>query len=65
MSETYQFTWGELKAIEEAILIARGITDDILFTHIETKDFDLDTDGIGVRIRLPHNQELDRERKEI
>ena len=65
MSETYQFIWGEVGIIKRAIALAEGLTDDANYSHIETKDFDLDADRIGIRVTIPHMKALDEERKTI
>jgi len=65
MAETYQFTWREVEVIEIAIALSKKILDAADYTHIETKAFDLDTDKIGVRITIPHDSDLDEERKPL
>ena len=65
MAETYQFTWGEVEIIEIAIGLSKKILDAANYTHIETKAFDLDTDKIGIRVTIPHDRDLDEERKEL
>lgn len=65
MAETYQFTWGELTIIERAIPLAKLTSDEANYTHIETKDFDLDVDRIGMRITIPHDPVLTEERKPV
>lgn len=63
MAETYQFIWGEVELIERAICLAKRIKTDAEYSHIETNDFDLDTDTTAIRIRIPHDGDLDEERK--
>lgn len=65
MSETYQFTWGQVEVIEIAIALSKKILDACDYSHIETKAFDLDTDKIGIRIQIPHNRELNAGRDSI
>jgi len=65
MSETYQFVWGEVDYIESAICMAKRIIDEAEYAHIETEHYDLDTDKIGIRIRIPHDPGLDEERKTV
>ena len=62
MSETYRFVWGEVKAVMDGCKLARKLTDEVEYGHLETGDFDLDFDRIGVVIRIPHDLNLDRER---
>ncbi len=63
MPETYQFVWGEVPAIKRAIALAENIMQDLDYAHIERKDFDLDIDNTGIRIRIPHDGDLDVGRK--
>jgi len=63
MAETYQFTWGEVETIEVAIALTRKFLKEVDYAHIETQDFDLDMDQIGMRIRIPHDAVLTEERK--
>ena len=65
MAETYQFTWKEVEHIKRAITLAEGLASDADYTHLETQHFDLDMDRIGIRIRIPHDGDLDEERKTI
>jgi len=65
MAETYQFVWGEVPAIKRAIALAETVMKDLDYAHIERKDFDLDIDNIGIRIRIPHDGHLDEERKSL
>jgi len=63
MAQTYQFTWGEVDVLEIAIALSKKILDAADYTHIETKAFDLETDKIGIRIRIPHDPDLHAEQK--
>jgi len=65
MAETYQLTWGEANQVRSAIDLAKSITDEADFVHIETKAFDLDIDRIGIRVTIPHNGHLHEERKSL
>jgi len=65
MAETYQFTWGEVGHIRRAIGIARKLVNDVEYAHIETDEYDLDIDRIGIRITIPHMKVLDEERKPL
>lgn len=65
MPETYQFVWGQVEQIERAICLAKRIMHDAEYSHIETASFDLDTDKIGIRVRIPHDKVLTEERKEL
>lgn len=65
MAETYQFTWGEVEIIEISIALTRKFLEEVDYAHIETKAFDLDLDKIGMRIRIPHDGDLDHERRTI
>jgi len=65
MAETYQFIWGEVELIERAICLAKRIKTDAEYSHIQTNDFDLDTDMTGIRVRIPHDPDLDEERKSL
>ena len=63
MSEEYRFIWGEVKAIEDACSLATILTEKVLFGHLETEDFDLDFDRIGIVVRIPHDRKLNEERE--
>lgn len=65
MSEIYQFTWGETRQVKAAISLAEKIMCDTEYGHIETKDFDLDIDKIGIRVRIPHDRELNDQRESM
>ncbi|MBA7687658.1 hypothetical protein ES703_96122 [subsurface metagenome] len=65
MGETYQFVWGEVGHIRRAIGIARKLVNDVEYAHIETDNYDLDMDRIGIRITIPHMKVLDEERKSL
>ena len=65
MAEEYHFIWGEVEIIERAICIAKRIKTDAEYSHIETNDFDLDTDTTAIRITIPHDRDLDEERKAL
>lgn len=65
MGETYQYTWAEVEVIEIAIALSKKILDAADYTHIETKAFDLETDKIGIRIRIPHDPDLHAERNTL
>ncbi|MBA7612240.1 hypothetical protein ES703_19476 [subsurface metagenome] len=65
MAECYQFTWGEVHAIELAIRLGQRLMNQIEYAHIEAKDFDLDMDKIGIRIRIPHDRLLTEERNPL
>lgn len=62
MSETYRFVWGEVKAVMNACKLARELEDKVENGQLETSDFDLYFDLIGISIRIPHDLNLDRER---
>lgn len=65
MAETHQFTWGEVEVVEIAIALTRKFLEEVDYAHIETKSFDLDLDKIGMRVRIPHDPDLDEERKSL
>lgn len=65
MAETYQFVWGEVHQIEPAIVLAKRVCNDANYVHLETQEFDLDADNIGIRITIPHDSLLANERKEL
>ena len=63
MAETYQFVWPQINIIEQAVCLANRIKVDADYAHIETEHYDLDLNRAGVRIRIPHDSDLDEERK--
>ena len=65
MAEMYQFTWDDVEVIELAIGLAKKFLGAADYSHIETKSFDLDTDKTGIRITIPHDPDLDEERKSV
>jgi len=65
MAQTFQLTWGEANQIRSAIDLAKSITDEADYVHLETKAFDLDIDRIGMRVTIPHMKVLDEERKTL
>ncbi|MBA7478653.1 hypothetical protein ES707_14081 [subsurface metagenome] len=65
MGETYQFVWGEVDHIERAIVLAKRVGNDANYMHLETQEFDLDVDNIGIRITIPHMKVLNEERKTL
>lgn len=65
MAEEYKFVWGEVGHIRRAIGLARRIVNDAEYAHIETDDYDLDMDRIGIRITIPHDPVLTEERKSL
>lgn len=54
MSETYNFVWGEVPTIKEAIRKAESVMLHTNICHIETDDFDLDFNLNGITIHIPH-----------
>ncbi|MBA7626977.1 hypothetical protein ES703_34438 [subsurface metagenome] len=56
MAEIYKFAWGEVGHIRRAIGIARRLVNDVEYAHIETDDYDLEMDKIGIRIHIPHDR---------
>jgi len=62
MAETYRFIWGEVKAIVNGCVLAEKMGDEVTFAHVETEEYDLDFDRIGVVIRIPHDPNLNKER---
>ncbi|MBA7496002.1 hypothetical protein ES702_06599 [subsurface metagenome] len=63
MSETYRLMWSRVPIIKQAIEKAEKVMLHVNYCHIETDDFDLDFDNIGVVIRIPHDRILTEERK--
>lgn len=63
MAETYRFVWGEVKVIIDACTLATQMPADTTYGHIETEDYDLDFDRIGIVIHIPHDRNLNKERR--
>lgn len=63
MSEKYRFVFGEVKAIGDACALVQRMGDEVNYAHVETHEYDMDVDLVGVVIQIPHDFKLDHERR--